>query len=167
MFLAALDPEVAAWLSWATAASIAANCVGLAAWNAFNRRRIGGPRVVVLRRRGFRLAALVALALVALWLALAPTVVPKLPGLVALALGMLAIAIGPGFDDSVVAEHGVRRGFHARRFEELEEWRLIGDHLRWKLHGVWVASDLPKDQHAAMRETLVKLCPDRESRFNQ
>ncbi len=88
------------------------------------------------------------------------------PG-VALVGVLAALAIlTPSSDSQRVGEHGVRRGFDVRRFEELEEWRLTGEHLRWRLDGEWTACRLPVEQHAAMRAKLVALNPTRESRFN-
>jgi hypothetical protein len=92
---------------------------------------------------------------------------PKLPLALALGSSLAAFALTPGARDSWLGSSGVRVGFQARRYEELEEWRLIGDHLRWKLFGTWIASDLPKEQHATLRETLERLAPERESRFNR
>ena len=70
--------------------------------------------------------------------------------------------LSPGFQDSVFGEHGVQRGWTARRFGELESWRLIGEHLRWKHRGLWVATDVPVAEHAALRERLLREIPDRE-----
>ena len=72
----------------------------------------------------------------------------------------------PSSRDSALGESGVRRGWHARRFEELEEWRLTGEHLRWKLLGEWQASPAPPDEHAELRAKLEQRCPGRESRFS-
>jgi len=52
-----------------------------------------------------------------------------------------------------------------RRFEDLEEWRLTGDHLRWKLFGEWQACEVPSAESESLRTKLEQLIPDRESRF--
>lgn len=70
-----------------------------------------------------------------------------------------------GLRDTVFAEHGVRSGWFVRRFKDLEEWRLTGDHLRWKLFGEWQACEVPLAQQADLRARLEQLIPDRESRF--
>ncbi len=82
-------------------------------------------------------------------------------------LGVLSLLafITPSGESQRVAEHGVRRGFDSKRFEELEEWRLTGEHLRWKLDGEWLACRAPTELHAALRAKLVALNPERESRF--
>jgi hypothetical protein len=59
----------------------------------------------------------------------------------------------------------VQRGWHARRLEELEEWRLTGEHLRFRLFGEWTAVPLAPEHHAAMRARLVACCAERESPF--
>ena len=89
----------------------------------------------------------------------------RAPAAVALG-GAIAVALlRPGFEDSAYGDSGVQRGWFARRFEDLEEWRLTGQHLRWKLYGEWLASEVPTSEHAELRARLEKLVPDRESRF--
>ncbi len=80
-----------------------------------------------------------------------------------LALSIALIAGCPGFQDSVWGDGGVQRGWYARRLENLEAWRLIGEHLRWKLFGEWVATDVPVSEHAALRLELEKRAPGREA----
>lgn len=69
--------------------------------------------------------------------------------------------------DEIYGELGVQRGWRSRRFEELEEWRLTGDHLRFRIGDAWLAVGLPSDQHASARELLVERCGERESRFDR
>ena len=71
----------------------------------------------------------------------------------------------PGAKDATTGEAGVARGFEARRHEELEEWRLTGDHLRFRLHGEWTSSPCPRDDQPWLRARLEQACPARESRF--
>ena len=134
-------------------------------WQVQNRRRLGRVR---LRRRGRRRIRLVlvlgAVGIVGL-LAWADPWGRSPQGL---ALGLLAvwlIASSPGFQDSVWGEEGVQRGWYARRYAELEQWRLVGEHLRWKLFGVWVSTDVPSSEHAALRRKLEAQAPGRESRL--
>lgn len=115
--------------------------------------------------RALRLA-LVAAAAIGLGL----TWDPNAPGLFA-ACALLAVAAALAYVTPTAAsqrycEHGVRRGFDARRFEELEEWRLAGEHLRWKLDGEWISCRVPTELHAELRAKLAKLNPERESRFS-
>jgi len=81
----------------------------------------------------------------------------------ALAVGLLLLSPGP--HRQRLGERGVQRGWDARRFDELEEWRVSGDHLRFKVDGEWTAARAPAALHAELREKLRRLRPDHESRF--
>jgi len=85
--------------------------------------------------------------------------------LVLIGLAAFLAAATPGVDAQFCGERGVVRGWHARAFADLEEWRLAGEHLRWKLHGEWQACRVPPQLHADLRERLKAACPDRESPF--
>jgi ABC-type branched-subunit amino acid transport system permease subunit len=111
-----------------------------------------------------------ALAVTAAAVAFAIIVVDARDGQAALAIAVLALAaalfaFAPSLHDSVLGENGVRGGWHVRSFAELEEWRLTGDHLRWKLHGEWQACRVPRERFAELRQRLSELCPARESAF--
>jgi hypothetical protein len=111
-----------------------------------------------------------AVALTAAAVAFAAVVARTGDGPAALAIAVLALAaalfaFAPSLHDSVLGENGVRRGWHVRSFAELEEWRLTGDHLRWKLHGEWQACRVPRERSDALRRRLCELCPTRESAF--
>ena len=82
-----------------------------------------------------------------------------------LLLGILLVWVTPGFQDAVLGELGVQRGWFARRFADLEEWRLTGDHLRFKLDGEWTSVPCPPGEQARIRETLLAVNPAGESRF--
>lgn len=87
-------------------------------------------------------------------------------GELGLLVGALVFAIvRPSFADRVSGTLGVRRGWQLLRHEELEEWRLIGEHLRFRLDGEWTAVPVPVERQAALRERLVSVAPDRESAF--
>lgn len=79
-------------------------------------------------------------------------------------LGALALtAICPGVHDQACGELGVYRGWFGRRYEELDEWRLAGDHLRFRMMGEWMSVALPRDRQAKVRAILERVAPDRES----
>ena len=83
-------------------------------------------------------------------------------------LAAVAIALlRPGFEDSAFGEDGVQRGWFARRYADLDEWRLTGQHLRWKLYGEWLATEVPTSEHEALRARLRAAAPERESRFQR
>jgi hypothetical protein len=73
--------------------------------------------------------------------------------------------LGPGFQDALLGEQGVQRGWQSRRFEELEEWRLSGGHLRFRLQGEWTSVPCPPERQPELRERLLRLNPARESAF--
>ncbi len=73
----------------------------------------------------------------------------------------------PSPRDEVCGADGVQYGWRSRRFEDLEEWRLTGEHLRFRVAGTWLAVGVPSAEHAALRKSLEELCPDRESRFSR
>ena len=73
--------------------------------------------------------------------------------------------LAPGFKDAACGETGVQRGWYARRFENLEEWRMTGEHLRFRLFGQWTSVPVPPNEQPRIREKLLHLNPTRESRF--
>ena len=87
------------------------------------------------------------------------------PVLLCLGTALLLVFATPGVHDAVLGEGGVQRGWHARRFESLEEWRLTGDHLRFRLFGEWTSVPCPPERQGELREKLSKLVPERESPF--
>jgi hypothetical protein len=107
------------------------------------------------------LAALVVLALN--WRASGDNALPT-AALLGVVFALLAATPSP--ERQLCGESGVARGLDGRRFEQLEEWRLAGDHLRWKLDGEWTACHAPAPLHADLRAKLVQACPERESRFS-
>lgn len=130
-----------------------------------NRRAVGEVLGTTRAGRGRRRAWLVALALAALS-SVAMGVSPLAVAAIALVAGAI-IVVHPDRDDSQWGTEGVARGWHARRYEELEEWRLTGDHLRWRLFGEWTATDVPGAEHDRLRGTLERAAPERESRFDR
>jgi hypothetical protein len=99
-------------------------------------------------------------AIVVSWEAL-----PVFPALNLLVLASALFALSPGAQDAEVGEGGVRHGWSARTLTELEEWRLTGEHLRWKVRGEWVACHVAPERHARLRSLLSQACPERESAF--
>lgn len=162
-----VDPRLLEPALWALAVILGAAVVVLAALRARLRSTVGATKVVERPGRRARIAYYVALALAAALVAFAGVGVPLEPALVVLALGAALAALAPGELDSALGARGVQQGWHARRFEELEEWRLTGDHLRWRLFGEWVATHAPAALHADLRAQLAAANPGRESRFQR
>ena len=62
--------------------------------------------------------------------------------LLAPALGL--VWLGSGSRDAVLGESGVQRGWHSRRFDELEQWRFSDERLGFRLQGEWTDVPCPK-----------------------
>ena len=85
--------------------------------------------------------------------------------LAALSLGAVALAQPP--DGGACGVEGVRCGSWAHAYTEFEEWRLSGEHLRFRVGEVWRAVALPVELHGEVREQLEALAGGRESRFTR
>ena len=85
--------------------------------------------------------------------------------LATLLLATGTLASSPSERDACVGETGVAGGWSSRSFRELEEWRLTGEHLRWRVGPRWLACCVPVERQAALRERLAAACGDRESPF--
>ncbi len=90
---------------------------------------------------------------------------PQEPVVECLMLGILLAWLTPGFHDAILGDAGVQRGWIARRFEDLEEWRLAGEHLRFRLDGEWTSVPCPPSEQPRIREALLSVNSARESRF--
>lgn len=147
---------------------VALLCAGLIATQvlaAMARLQVGP--VIAADRRAERRTRIVLTALIAAVLAwiLVDPAVWRTPVLLCLGCALLLVWTTPGAQTAVLGEAGVQRGPHARRLESLEEWRLTGDHLRFRLHGTWTSVPCPPERQAELRAKLVQLAPDRESPF--
>lgn len=125
-----------------------------------------GPVIAADRgaERRTRIVMTALIVVVLLWI-LADTAVWRTPVTLCLGAALLLVWTTPGVHTAVLGEGGVQRGAHARRFESLEEWRLTGDHLRFRLHGTWTSVPCPPERQAELRAKLVALVPERESPF--
>jgi len=152
------------WLLAGTGVVLAAAALGVAAWMARATRTVGAP---LLNRPASRRSHLLwILALLGTGaLVVVSDLVPTPSALLVLGAAAALVASLPRSGDSVFGESGVRSGWLARRFPELEEWRLTGDHLRWRVGPRWFSSAVPPGHHGELRERLERECPDRESAF--
>lgn len=125
-----------------------------------------GPIVAADRRAATRWRVVMTLLLggVLAWVAIDRSVW-LVPVVLCLGCALLLVFSTPTSRTAILGEGGVQRGWHARRFEALEEWRLTGDHLRFRLFGEWTSVPCPPDHQAALRAKLVQLVPERESPF--
>lgn len=145
-----------AWLVGATALTLFATIVG---------RRQTGRAILVKRHGGRARVVLGALLVAAGGVAVTTDGLPLGFALPALLLGLFIALVAPSSEDAVYGENGVRRGWHARRFDQLEGWRLTGEHLRFLVHGELVAVPIPDAEVAGLRARLEELVPDSQSEF--
>ncbi len=146
-------------------AFLAAGCVATLILVAKARRTIGEP--IAVERPSKRVRRMLLLGAQAIVLTVV-AIQGDLPLELVVPCMLLAAAIvilAPGFKDALCGETGVQRGWYARRFENLEEWRMTGEHLRFRLFGEWTSVPLPAPAQPKIREKLLQLCPTRESRF--
>lgn len=83
-----------------------------------------------------------------------------------LALSVPIVLLSPGPEDALLGEAGVQRGWYSRHYHELEEWRLTGDHLRYRLFGEWTSAPCPAPDQPPLRTRLLQAIPERESPFH-
>lgn len=129
------------------------------------RRTIGRPIAIDRPMRALRLAAILGPQLAVLAIILVRRDVPEALAAESLFLGLVIGWLSPGSHDAVCGDAGVQRGWDARRFEDLEEWRLTGQHLRFRLAGEWTSVPCPPQEQPRVREKLLAVNGERESRF--
>jgi len=92
------------------------------------------------------------------------------PGLLVGSLVLLSVAavvLAHPRVEEVCGTEGVRRGSWSHAYGDLDEWRLTGDHLRFRAGEVWRAVALPAHMHEEVRRRLETLAGGRESRFSK
>lgn len=143
-------------------------CVGLIAAQILSgiARLKVGPVVAADRRAATRWRIVMTTLIVAVgaWILLDKNVWPT-PVILCLGFALLLVYTTPTSRTAILGEGGVQSGWHARRFEALDEWRLTGDHLRFRLFGEWTSVPCPSEHQGKLRAKLVELVPDRESPF--
>jgi hypothetical protein len=161
-----LRPDVLLALVLATV-WVAAGLLGVLRLRSARGKRLGdslGRQAGKPHGRWLTLAALSA-ALVAVALSdWEPALQVGVGGLL-VAAGLLT-ALRPGSADRECGSAGLRHSWYVLEFERLTEWRLTGEHLRFRLFGEWSAAPLPENEHPRVRQTLESVAPDRESRFS-
>lgn len=130
------------------------------------RGSVGRPLHGVRAKRDRRLAQGLAILTVTVAATLA---LPPAAGWV-LAAGSIALlltwlALEPR--DELVGADGARQGWNASSYGDVESWRLIGEHLRWKRDGQWFAASLPVDLHGEVRKILEARAPGREDAYGK
>jgi len=163
----------------ATASALVA-CIAHARERSMSRRRLG--RVLHAERGSKRARVLyVGVGCVALFLVLLSglgvmaTGAWAIPGYAAayliasvlVVLSVAAVVLATHPRDGACGTEGVRSGSWSHAYGDLEEWRLTGDHLRFRFGGVWRAVALPGALHDEVRGRLEALAGERESRFKK
>jgi len=92
---------------------------------------------------------------------------PSALGGLTLAMAALLTVLAPGTDDQACGENGVSRGWFGLRYDELEEWRLSGQHLRFRMFGEWTAVEVPSEKRGRVRAILARVARDAESRYRE
>lgn len=158
-----MDTSTEWLLVWSSASLIAGWIFTL--WVRARNRAVVGSVIQRgrLDRSLFQHLTLALVALVAILLFVSGTA--DVPAWTALAGAACLTLVTPADQDAVCGVDGVQRGWYGRRLEDLEEWRLVGDHLRFRLFGEWTSVDLPASEHPAMRTRLERAAADRESGF--
>ena len=111
-----------------------------------------------------RLVTALGLAAATTWLVVAAG--PPSPlATAAVVLAMLCLLLRPSSALALCGTGGVQRGWMVRSFAELDEWRLAGAHLRFRIGSRWLAVELPPEHHEETRERLRARAPGRESPF--
>ena len=82
-------------------------------------------------------------------------------------LSLAAVVLAQPQGGGACGTEGVRSGSWAHAYRDLDEWRLTGDHLRFRAGEVWRAVKLPANLHEEVRERLETLAGGRESRFSR
>jgi len=92
---------------------------------------------------------------------------PYLMASVIIVLSVASVVLAQSQGGGACGTEGVRSGGWAHTYGDLDEWRLTGDHLRFRAGEVWRAVALPADMHEEVRVRLEELAGGRESRFSK
>jgi hypothetical protein len=111
-----------------------------------------------------RIAALAGVGL-ALSFALAAGELPLALSLPTLALTVLLLWLSPSAATGRIGRFGVQRAWDVHGYNELQEWRLAGEHFRFRVDDRWFAVALPASKHAQLEAELELHAPDRRSPY--
>lgn len=80
--------------------------------------------------------------------------------------GALALVFLPNAREGWVGARGVRLGWLVRPWSGVESWRLVGEHLRFRVGERWRAIPVPADDRDEVRRVLEATIPDAESELS-
>jgi len=159
-------PTIQAVLILTFQALVLVPALAFALSHALRARVVVGPVLACERPyralRGVLLAGPQIVVLLLIWITGA---VPVVLATALLLMGLALVLLVPGLQDATCGATGLRRGLQVRAYEELEEWRLVGEHLRFRLLGEWTSVPCPPAVQERVRERLLEVCPERESPF--
>ena len=154
------------WTLWWAAGGAGLACLTHAMARIRARKRVGEILCSSVGARGWRLVYRCAVAGVLVWTLLLG-VLPWLPVALLFLLSALVVTLSFPSGDQACGALGVRSGSWAFSYSELEEWRLTGEHLRFRHGGVWRAVRVPGPLQVALRSRLEAAVGDTESRFKR
>lgn len=129
------------------------------------RRRIGAT-LASAGTRPRRRRALATAQIVALPLPFALPVALRAPAALLLLAAASIALLAPWPGERRLGERGIASEGRARRYEDVDEWRLGGGHLRARFGGEWVAAPVASSQdREALRARLLEIAPERESTY--
>jgi len=111
-----------------------------------------------------RIASLVVVG-AALSLALASGELTLALSLPTLALTVLLIWLAPAAATGQIGRSGVQKAWGVHGYNELQAWRLAGEHFRFRVDDRWFALALPASEHAFLEAELELHAPDRRSPY--
>lgn len=165
---------------WVATAWALVACIVHARERLTAQRRVGrvlhaerGPILACVLYAGFGVVALVVVLLCCLGLLMTGAwMIPEIgePYVAAGALIILSVAaviLAQSQRGGACGTEGVRSGSWSHSYGALDEWRLTGDHLRFRRGAVWRAVSLPTSLHEDVRGRLEELAAGRESRFSK
>ena len=112
-----------------------------------------------------RLASLVALLAVLAVALVSDGELSLALSLPTLLLTAAVVLTRPSAADGVVGRFGVRRGWGVHGLNELQEWRLTGEHFRFRVDQRWFAVPLPQSKHGPFEFELELRAPERRSPY--
>jgi hypothetical protein len=154
------------WTLWWSAGCVGISCV-VHAQGRFKARQRLGEELCSLKGSMAWAYAYQGLAVGALAWVLSLGALPWLPVTLLLALSVGAVTLSFSAGDQACGTDGVRSGVWALSYSDLEEWRLTGEHLRFRYGGVWRAVMIPAELQGPLRSRLEEVSGGSESRFKR
>lgn len=118
------------------------------------------------RRRRLQLLAFLGLVFVGCLIVSAEGQGPFAVGAIVGVFGAIALTFLPVEGEGWIGTGGVRLGWLVVPWSNVESWRLVGDHLRFKKHERWNAIPVTEPEKQLLREVLTKVAPEKEAELS-